>query len=77
MTLEQIEALRRLHTERDGVLKRLEHLENYEPDQTLTCTFWLSGSGQSVELPVPYIGAQWTVELLDVERRIRAAGGTI
>lgn len=39
MTLEQIEALRRLHTERDGVLERLE--------------------------------------LLDVERRIRAAGGTI
>ncbi len=35
------------------------------------------GYQRHIDLPASYIAAQWTAEVIDIERKIKAAGGTL
>ena len=77
MTRKDIAALEMLFVKRDKALAKLEALTKVKTD-LVECGARMPGGGwENLYLPKSYIGAQWTVELTDLERRIRAAGGTI
>lgn len=77
MTRDAIKALENLFAKRTTILLKIEHLGKTKGD-SLECGARLADlSWHTFYMPKAYVGAQWTAELVDVERRIRAAGGTI
>lgn len=77
MTRADIAALENLFAKRVKILEKIEHLgktktENLECGSRLADHNW-----HTFYLPRGYVGAQWVAELVDIERRIRAAGGTL
>jgi len=76
MTRKQIDVLTALYVDRDMKVAKLAALARDERPN-VEVQIVVAGSGYRMALPKPYITAQWTAELLHVERRIRAAGGTL
>lgn len=77
MTRDQIKALENLYAKRVLVAEKLAQLGKIKSDRVECGARTPDGNWQTFYLSPAYLGAQWTVELVDVERRIRAAGGTI
>ncbi len=76
MTKEYLITLLRLFEKREQVLERLAALKNNGP--LVKVSFPLDrGYQRHIDLPASYIAAQWTAEVIDIERKIKAAGGTL
>lgn len=77
MTRDDIRALESLHVKRDKVRDKIEQLAKVKSDKIECGARMTNGGWETFFMPKAYLGAQWTAELHDVERRIRAAGGTL